>query len=115
MHPYKRSERINDLLREEIALIIMRRIKDPRIGFVTVTSVEVTVDLKLARVYVSVLKKEELASTLEILNAAKGFIRSELSKSVKMKFIPALEFMHDTSIEYGERIDSLLKQIKGAN
>lgn len=113
MHPYKRSKRVSDLLREEIALIVMRRIKDPRLGFVTITAVETTEDLKLARVYISVFDKATTDQTLEILNAARGFIRGELSRSVKMKYIPQLEFFNDKSIEYGERIDHLLDEIKG--
>jgi len=112
MHPYKRSARVNDLLREEVALIIMRKIKDPRLGFVTVTGVKVTDDLKLARIYISVLKKEEIESTLKILNGAGKFIRSELARVIKMKTIPQLEFFYDSSGDYGERIDTLLKQIR---
>jgi len=112
MHPYKRSTRVNDLLREEVALIIMRKIKDPRLGFVTVTGVKVTDDLKLARIYISVLKKEEIESTLKILNGARKFIRSELARVIKMKTIPQLEFFYDSSVDYGERIDTLLKQIR---
>lgn len=112
MHPYKRSARVNDLLREEVAMIIMRKMKDPRLGFVTVTGVKVTDDLKLARVYVSVLKKEEIESTLKILNSAGKFIRTELARVIKMKSIPQLEFFYDSSVEYGERIDTLLRQIK---
>lgn len=112
MLPYKRSQRVGDLLREEIADIIIYRLKDPRIGFVTVTGVDVTDDLKIARVYVSILKDEEKETTLEILNSAKSFIRSELSKRVRMKFIPSISFRLDTSIEYGGRIEKLLKEIK---
>jgi ribosome-binding factor A len=112
MHPYKRSIRVSDLLREEIALIIMNRIKDPRLGFITVTSVKVTDDLKIARVYLSVFNKEETEKSVEILNSAKGFIRAELSRKVKLKYIPQLEFFNDKSIEYGERIDHLLDKIK---
>ncbi|MGW8272480.1 MAG: 30S ribosome-binding factor RbfA [Thermodesulfovibrionales bacterium] len=112
MHPYKRAVRVNDLLREEIALIVMRRIKDPRVGFLTVTGVEVTEDLKIARVFISVLDREHREETLSVLNAASGFIRSELSKKVKMKFIPQLEFHIDSSIDYGDRIDTLLRKIK---
>ncbi|HEB76092.1 MAG TPA: 30S ribosome-binding factor RbfA [Nitrospirae bacterium] len=112
MLPYKRSKRIGDLLREEIADIVMRRVKDPRLGFLTVTSVEVTDDLKIARVYVSVLNKDETRLTLDILTSAKGFIRSELRRRVRMKVIPELEFHEDESIEYGARIDELLERIK---
>jgi ribosome-binding factor A len=112
MLPYKRSQRVGDLLREEIAEIIMNRVKNPRIGFITVTGVDITEDLKLAKVYVSIFKEEEKETTLEILNSAKGFIRAELSKRVRMKFIPALTFRVDESIEYGNKIEKLLKEIK---
>jgi ribosome-binding factor A len=112
MLPYKRSERVGDLIREEVADLIMYKLKDPRIGFVTVTGVEMTADLKLARVFVSIMKEEERELTLDILNASKNFIRSHLSKRLRMKFIPAIEFRLDTSVEYGLRIDRLLKEIK---
>jgi ribosome-binding factor A len=110
--PYKRSERVGDLIREEVADLIMYKLKDPRIGFVKVTGVEMTADLKLARVFVSVMKEEERELTLEILNSSKNFIRSNLSKRLRMKFIPAIEFRLDTSLEYGFKIDRLLKEIK---
>ena len=112
MHPYKRSQRVGDLLREEIADIIMRKIKDPRLGFVTVTGVDITEDLKIAKVFVSVLKGEERETALGVLASAKSFIRSEVAKRVRMKNIPSLEFRIDTSIEYGSRIDRLLKDLK---
>lgn len=112
MLPYKRSQRVSDLIREEVADILMYRMKDPRIGFVTVTGVDLSDDLKLARVFVSILKPEEREQTMEILNAAKPFIRSSLGKRLKMKFTPAVEFRLDTSIEYGYRIETLLKKIR---
>ena len=112
MLPYKRSQRVSDLLREEIADIIMKKVKDPRLGFVTVTGVDITDDLKMAKVFVSVLREQEKETTMAILNAAKSFIRSEVAKRVRMKFIPSLEFRIDESIERGDRIDRLLKEIK---
>ncbi len=112
MLPYKRSQRVSDLLREEIADIIFHKMKDPRLGFITVTGVDVTDDLKISVVYVSVLKEEEKKPTLEILNSAKSFIRSELTKRLRMKFIPSVEFRLDPSIEYGSKIDRLLDEIK---
>ena len=111
MLPYKRSERVADLIREEIADLIMYKLKDPRIGFVTVTGVEMTPDLKLARVFVSILREEEPGSTLEVLNSSKSFIRSSLSKRLRLKFIPNIEFRMDTSIDYGFKMDKLLKEI----
>lgn len=112
MHPYKRSQRVSDLVREEIADIIMNKVKDPRLGFVTVTGAKITEDLKIATVYISIFKEEEKETTLEMLNSAKGFIRAELAKRVRMKFIPSLTFRIDESLEYGVRIEKLLREIK---
>lgn len=112
MLPYKRSERVADLIREEIADLIMYKLKDPRIGFVTVTGVEMTPDLKMAKVYVSVLREEDRRGTLEILNSSKSFIRSSLSKRLRLKFIPTVEFVMDTSIDYGFKMDKLLKELE---
>jgi ribosome-binding factor A len=115
MLPYKRSQRVSDLLREQTADIITYKLKDPRIGFITVTGADVTDDLKIAFIYVSVFREEEKKTTLDILNAAKSFIRSELSKRLRMKTIPSIEFRIDTSIEYGNRIEQLLSEIRGKN
>ncbi len=112
MLPYKRSQRVGDLVREEVADIIMYRLKDPRIGFVTVTGVDMSPDMKNARVYVSILKEEDRELSLEILNSSKSFVRTLLAKRLRMKFIPSVEFRFDTSIEYGYKIDRLLKEIK---
>lgn len=112
MHPYKRSKRLSVLLREEVADIILRKLKDPRLGFITVTDVELSDDLRIAKVFVSVLKAEDKEITLQILNEAKGFVRSEIAKRLRIKIIPNFEFLFDESIERGFRIDTLLKQIK---
>ena len=112
MLPYKRSQRVSDLLREEIADIIIHKIKDPRLGFITVTGVDVTDDLKIAFVYISILKEEERKLSLEILNSAKSFFRSELSRRIRIRSIPTLEFKLDASIEYGGRIEHLLDEIR---
>ncbi len=113
MLPYKRSQRVSDLLRQEIADIIMRKVKDPRLGFVTVTGVDLSDDLKIARVFISCLKDDERDATLEILNSAKGFIRGEVAKRVRIKVLPSLEFRVDESVGYGDKIDRLLREIKG--
>jgi ribosome-binding factor A len=112
MLPYKRSQRVSDLLREEIADIITYKLKDPRLGFITVTGVDVTDDIKIAIVYISVLKDDEKKTTVDILNAAKSFIRTELSKRLRMKSVPAISFRLDVSIEYGSRIEKLLSEIR---
>jgi ribosome-binding factor A len=89
----------------------MRRVKDPRLGFVTVTDVNLSEDLKIAHVYISVLNSDEKAGAVEILNSAKGLIRSEVAKRVRAKYIPSLEFRIDESIDRGFKIDKLLKEI----
>jgi ribosome-binding factor A len=111
MHPYKRSQRLSILLREEVADIVMRKVKDPRVGFVTVTDVTLSEDLKNAKIYISVYEGDS-GQTLEILNSAKGLIRNEISKRLKVKFIPTVEFRIDKSIDHGDRIDELLRKIK---
>jgi ribosome-binding factor A len=112
MLPYKRAQRVSDLLREEIAEIVMKKVKDHRLGFLTITGVDITDDLKIAKVFVSILNKEDREATLDILNSAKGFVRSEIAKRVRMKTVPSLEFRIDESIEYGDRIDRLLREMK---
>ncbi len=89
----------------------MRRVKDPRLGFVTVTDVSLSEDLKIARVYISVLNSDEKEAAIEILTGARGLIRSEVAKRVRAKYIPSLEFRIDESIDRGFRIDQLLKEI----
>ncbi len=112
MHPYKRSARVGDLIREEVADIIMHKLRDPRLGFITVTEAWISDDLRHARVYVSVLEDAKKNETLKILASSARFIRSELSKRVKIKFIPKLVFKLDKSIEYGAKMDKILDEIK---
>ncbi len=112
MHPYKRSQRLGILLREEIADIVMRKVKDPRLGFVTVTDVELTEDLKIAHVYVTIMGEADTENTMSVLSTARGLIRSELSKRVRVKFIPNLDFRIDKAVERGRRVDELLKELE---
>jgi ribosome-binding factor A len=90
----------------------MNRVKDPRLGFLTVTGVDVSDDLKIAKVYISILKEDERVQTMEVLASATNFIRSELGKRLRIKSIPSLEFKLDTTLEYGDRIDKLLKDVR---
>ncbi len=90
----------------------MRKIKDPRLGFVTVTDVALSSDLKTGKVFITVMNEQDIEVSMEILNSAKGLIRSELSKRVRLKYIPSIEFKIDTSARHGDRIDALLREIK---
>ncbi len=92
----------------------MHKLKDPRLGFITVTDARVSDDLRQAMVYVSVLEDSKKDENLAILTASARFIRSELGKRVKIKFIPELTFKLDTAAEYGAKIDKLLDDIKSS-
>jgi len=112
MTGFKRTERVSDQIRMEIADILMRRVKDPRVGFVTVTAVDVTVDLKQAWVYVTVLQRgAQEAETLDALSRAEGFIRGELGRRLKLRYVPVLTFVKDTSVDRVTRIMNLLDQV----
>ncbi len=108
---FKRSARVSDQMKEEIADILMRKIKDPRIGFVTVTDVEVADDLRNAKVFVSIYGGDK-AKTLAGLESASAYIRSELGKRMRMKFVPELLFRFDKTLEQGARIMQLLRTIE---
>jgi ribosome-binding factor A len=100
-------------MKQEIADILMRKIKDPRIGFVTVTDVDVADDLRNAKVFVSVYGgDEEKKASLQGLKSAAPFIRSELGKRMRMRFIPELLFRFDATVERGAHIMELLRSIE---
>jgi ribosome-binding factor A len=112
MHPYKRSARVSDLIREEIADIIMTRIKHKTIGFVTVTGAKVSDDLRNATIYLSVLDDDAREKTLRKLSSMSAVLRSELGRRLKMKYTPLLKFRIDESIDYGRKIDGILNDIE---
>jgi ribosome-binding factor A len=108
-----RQERINEFLRSEISEIIRREIKDPRVGFVTITEVKVTKDLRHADVYFSVMgDDEQKAASLRVLQRAAGFMRGLIGRHAHLKVIPELHFKLDTAMEHGARIFELLQQVK---
>ncbi|HEX7057854.1 MAG TPA: 30S ribosome-binding factor RbfA [Bacilli bacterium] len=108
-----RTGRVGEQIKKEISRILQTEFKDPRIGFVTVTGVEVTNDLSQATVYLSVLgSPEQKEESLRALSKGMGFLRSEVGKRVRLRHTPELMFKFDTSIEYGSKIDHLLKQIQ---
>ncbi len=109
----KRAKQVGEQMKKELSDIISRKIKDPRVGFVTVTDVEVSGDLQQARVFISVLGDEkQKEDTLIGLTKATGFIRSEIGKRIRLRKVPEITFEYDESIDYGNRIESLLHQIK---
>jgi ribosome-binding factor A len=104
-----RMRRVNEVIREVLGAAIATELKDPRIGFVTVTSVETSPDLRAARVYVSVLgSDEEREATLAGLRSSHGFLQGKIASEMRMKRTPTLSFHYDESIEKGIRMSRLL-------
>lgn len=111
--PGRRAERLAHQLRNEIAELIERGLKDPRIGFATVAGVELTADLRHARVRVSVLgSAEEQENTLAGLSSAAGFIRHEIGQRLRLRYSPDLTFVLDHGAEESQRIEMLLQKLK---
>ncbi|SDJ71576.1 30S ribosome-binding factor RbfA [Sediminibacillus albus] len=107
-----RANRVGEQMKKELGDIIGRKIKDPRVGFVTVTDVEVSGDLQQAKVFISVLgENKQKQDTLVGLAKAKGFIRSEIGKRIRLRKTPELYFEFDEAIEKGNRIEHILRQI----
>ncbi|HEX4950355.1 MAG TPA: 30S ribosome-binding factor RbfA [Blastocatellia bacterium] len=110
--PY-RPDRLAHELRNELSVIVAREVKDPRVGFATITNVRVSPDLRYARIYVSVLgSPEEQKETLAALHRAVGFIRRKLGGRLKLRHVPELQFAFDDSLEYGARMDGLLTEVR---
>jgi ribosome-binding factor A len=113
--PTRRQERVADLLQEEISDLLQRKVRDPRLELVTVTALQVSSDLRYARVYVSLLgSEEEQRAALAGLQHAAGFLRHELGARLSLRCVPDLTFVLDESIERGQRILDVLHQIGGS-
>ena len=109
-----RIEKLQELIKQEMGKMLLKELKDPRIGFVTVTDVEMTGDLREAKIYVSIMGGEEqVKSSLEGLNSALGFIRREIGHRIRLRFTPEISFTLDTSLDYGDHIQKLLLQVEG--
>ena len=108
---FKRSDRVQELLLKEISALIQRGLKDPRIGFSTVTTVDLTDNLKHAKVYISVFgDKSEQQETIEGLTNASGFIRGSLGKTLNLRHIPVLEFILDETAEHVSKINKIINE-----
>ena len=111
---YSRTQRIGDQMQRELSLLIQREIKDPRLGMVSITGVQVVRDLSHAKVFITVMGKEdsaqEIERNLEILNEAAGFLRMLLGKSMKLRTIPQLHFCYDASIRRGVELSALIER-----
>ena len=106
-----RSERVGEEIKKVISETINNKVKDPRIGFTTVTDVEVTGDLEHAKVYLTVFgTKKDKEETFKALDKANGFIRNEIGKAVKLRVVPDLTFIYDESIDYGNKIERMIAE-----
>jgi ribosome-binding factor A len=109
----KRSERVADLIKAELSDILLKEVRDPRIGSVTITAVELTEDLRSAKIFFVKMGGDAQSHELQdSLQKASGFIKRELGKRLQLRYIPALTFIYDPSFEYGDRIEKLLAQVK---
>lgn len=112
----QRTERVQEALRQEISRIVHRELKDPRLGFITITALELTRDLRYAKIYFSVLgdsKKKRLA--LKGLNSAKGYIKNLIADRIKLRLMPELDFRIDESFEKIKKIHEILDKLKEAD
>jgi ribosome-binding factor A len=108
-----RRDKVAEAIREEASLILHDKLKDPRLGFVTITAVEVADDLRNAKIFYSVLGNEEdYAKTQEALDSALGYIRKLISERINLKFAPEIIFRKDQSIEYSVRIQEVLEEVQ---
>lgn len=109
----RRQIQVADAVQQHMSYLLQRELKDPRIGFTTVTAVEMSADLKYARIYISVMgTSEEQKATMDALASARGFIRRELAARLDLRFAPEVQFKLDTSAEYSDRISRLLNELK---
>ena len=109
---FKRADKVGEAIHELVSELLVKGLKDPRIGFVTVTGVKVSDDLHHATVFFTAMGDEEAKKASAAgLNSARGFIRSEMGKRFRMKYVPEVVFKYDSSVDYGNRIDNLLREI----
>jgi ribosome-binding factor A len=111
-----RATRVADQIRMEVAEILSRKIKDPRVQFVTVTDVKMTADLKIARIYVTALDQEHYEQqTAPGLKSAAGYIRTEVGRRLNLRYTPEIVFYRDTSAEYAHRMEKVLNSLPHTN
>jgi len=108
-----RSQRIGDQILKEISDLLLRKVKDPRLTGVTLTEVKVSKDLRNAYVYYSVFSQDEQKEQVQAgFESAKGFLRKEIGERLHLRYVPAIRFIYDISLEYGEKIERLLRKIE---
>ena len=115
---FSRRERVGDYLQRELATLIQRELRDPRLGMVSITGVEVSRDMAHARVYFTLLgcdSEDEAKPSADVLNRASGFLRSSLARDASMRTVPRLRFYFDSSIGRGRDLEDLISRAKAAD
>jgi ribosome-binding factor A len=107
---FKRSERVAGQIRRDLARLIQQEIKDPKVGFVSLSDVEVTRDLSHAKVFITVFEPQKAKESLHALNHAATFLRRRLGQALRLRHVPELHFIHDDSVEKGSHIDDLISK-----
>lgn len=112
---FNRAERVAGEMRRELARLIQFEVKDPAVGFVSLSDVEVSRDLSHARVYITVFDEAQAKDSLKALNRAAGFLRRRLGQEMRLRVVPELSFRHDASVETGRRMDRLIDEAVASN
>jgi ribosome-binding factor A len=105
-----RPQRLGDLIQREVSDLIRLELRDPRVGMITITSVDVSPDMSHAKVFFTILEKQKLQDTLDGLKRSAGFLRSQLARRIKMYTTPELRFEYDESVERGDRLSRLIDE-----
>ena len=112
MNSFKRADRVADLIKIEISNLLLKQVRDPRIGLVTITGVKVADDLRTARIFFVELGKDQCSEEIQAgLGKAAGFLRRELGRRLRLRCVPELLFAYDPSFAYGNRIERLISEI----
>lgn len=106
---FKRSERVAGTLRRELAQLIQKEVKDPEVGFIGLSDVEVSRDISHAKIFVTVFEADKAAGSIKALNKAAGYLRKRLGQEMRIRSVPELHFVHDASVETGLQMDSLIE------
>jgi ribosome-binding factor A len=112
---FKRSERVAGTLRRLLAQLIQKEIKDPEVGFIGLSDVEVSRDISHAKVYVTVFEADKAVASIKALNKAAGYLRTRLGQEMRIRSVPQLHFEHDASVETGLQMDSLIEAAVASN
>jgi ribosome-binding factor A len=110
-----RIYKVEQLIKEEISSVFLHKMQQPELGFITITNVKVSPDLKLAKIYLSVLEKEKRELVMDRINNKTKYIRTELANRIRLKFVPEIKFFIDDTLDFVEKIEGLIDKIHKEN